>query len=364
MNTPDNLAYVIYTSGSTGTPKGVCVTHQNVVRLVHSSDYVSLTSSDVVAQLSNASFDAITFELWGALLSGARLVMLPPEVALSPPDLARRIREGGVTALFLTTALFNEVARQQPDTFVGVQHVLFGGEQSERRWAEEVLKRRGAGAVAARIRADGGDDFLNLARSAAGWRVDSDGTGNIPIGQPIANSTAYVLDGRLKPVPVGVVGELYLGGDGLARGYLNEAGLTAERFVPDPYSVEGGARLYRTGDLARRLGDGAIEFVGRADGQVKVRGFRIELGEVEAALAEHAEVREAVVVAREEGGGGAGGWWPTWSGRREMSSRQQEAAGTPAGAVAGVHDAVGIRGAGAVTVDAEREGRPARAAGA
>ncbi|MCA1566086.1 MAG: non-ribosomal peptide synthetase, partial [Acidobacteria bacterium] len=292
----EHLAYVLYTSGSTGEPKGVGVTHRSISRLVLNTNYAQLMPSDVVAQAANSSFDAATFEVWGALLNGAQLVLISKDVALSPSEFATRIEEAGITALFLTTALFNQIARETPTAFGRLRHLLFGGEQVEPRWVEEVLRNSPPERL---LHVYGPTETTTFAT----WQLVGEvaaGATNLPIGHPIANTEVYLLDENLEPVPVGVNGEIYIGGDGLARGYLNSAELTAEKFVPHPFSPEPGARLYRTGDVARYLEDGRIEFVGRIDQQVKIRGFRIELGEIEVALSQHPSVSEVVVTARED----------------------------------------------------------------
>ena len=272
----ENLIYVIYTSGSTGQPKGIAVTHQAVVRLVVNTDYVQIEASDVVAQASNSSFDAATFEIWGALLHGARLVGLPKDVVLSPQAFASSLVQHRISVLFLTTALFNQVSREKPAAFATVRHLLFGGETVEPRCVQDVLGDHPPGRL---LHVYGPTETTTF----ASWYLVTPPLRQrrtIPIGKPIANAQIYILDRWLQPVPVGVAGELYVGGDGLARGYLNRPDLTAERFVPNPFGQTEGERLYRTGDLARYLPDGSIEFIGRADNQVKIRGFRIELGEI------------------------------------------------------------------------------------
>ncbi|WP_164018189.1 non-ribosomal peptide synthetase [Pyxidicoccus trucidator] len=296
--TPDGLAYIIYTSGSTGRPKGVAVHHQAILRLVMETDYVRLTPEDRVAQLSNTSFDAATFEVWGALLCGARLVLVPRDTSLVPADLAKALRDGGVTTLFVTTALFNRMAREYPEGFATAKQVLFGGEASDPEAVRRLLE---AGPPQRLLHVYGPTETTTFATWHRVESVDA-GARSIPIGRPIANTTGYVLDAALRPVPRGVVGELYLGGDGVARGYHERPELTAEKFVSDPFSTVPGARLYRTGDLVRLRASGAIEFIGRVDHQVKLRGFRIELGEIETALQAHPGVTEAVVLVRDEHG--------------------------------------------------------------
>jgi aspartate racemase len=297
--TPDSLAYVIYTSGSTGRPKGVAVSHRAIARLVLNTDYAELDASDRIAQVSNCSFDAATFEIWGALLHGARLVIIPKEVLLAPREFAAVLREHEISAMFLTTALFNQVAREVPDAFASLTHLLFGGEAVDPRWVEAVLSH---GPPRRLLHVYGPTESTTFATSHLVASIPHEAP-SIPIGRPIANTRAFVLDRFGQPVPIGVPGELYLGGDGLARSYLNRPGLTAERFVPNPFAAFGaepGERLYRTGDRVRTLADGSIEFLGRIDHQVKIRGFRIELGEIEAVLCQHEDVADAAVLARED----------------------------------------------------------------
>ena len=291
-----NLAYVIYTSGSTGKPKGVAVSHQAVNRLVCNTNYVNLEPKDVVAQVSNCSFDAATFEIWGALLHGARLVGIARDVALSPNDFAAQLLSHGISVLFLTTALFNQLVKEVPSAFNSVQHLLFGGEAVDPRWIKQVLKNEPPQRL---LHVYGPTESTTF----ASWHLVPDvpfGSTTIPIGRPVSNTQIYLLDAQFVPVPIGVPGELYIAGAGLARGYLNRPDLTAERFIPNPFSNEPGSRLYKTGDNARYLPDGNIEFLGRIDQQVKIRGFRIELGEVEAVLVQHRSVRTAVVIAWED----------------------------------------------------------------
>jgi amino acid adenylation domain-containing protein len=294
--TPDKTIYVVYTSGSTGLPKGVPVPHLAVSRLVINTNYINIGSKDVIAQVSNSSFDAATFEIWGALLNGAKLVVITKDVALSPLDFTAAIKEQGITVLFLTTALFNLVAREVPCAFSEVQHLLFGGEAVDLRWVKKVLKNDPPVRL---LHVYGPTESTTFTTWYLVQHVP-EGAKNIPIGRPIANTHCFLLDDHLQPVPIGVPGELYVGGDGLARGYLNRPDLTNEKFIPNPISNDPRSRLYKTGDLARYLSDGNIEFLGRIDNQVKLRGFRIELGEIEVVLATHPQVQETTVIVRED----------------------------------------------------------------
>ncbi|HKV39023.1 MAG TPA: amino acid adenylation domain-containing protein, partial [Blastocatellia bacterium] len=287
------LAYLIYTSGSTGTPKGICVSHQAVVRLIANSNYVSLTAEDVVAQGSTISFDAATFEIWGALLNGARLVIVDKDTALSPSQFAVFSREQQITTLFLTTALFNEMAAQESGCLSGIRQVLFGGEAVDVRRAGQFVETPNHGRL---LHVYGPTETTTFAT----WHpvhLEDASARTIPIGRPISNATTYLLDQRAHQVPIGVDGEIYIGGDGLARGYAADPVHTAASFLPDPFCMAG-ARVYKTGDLARRRPSGDLEFAGRIDQQVKIRGFRIEPAEIEAALRNHPNLRDAAVLAR------------------------------------------------------------------
>ncbi|MCP4660532.1 MAG: amino acid adenylation domain-containing protein, partial [bacterium] len=298
----DSLAYAIYTSGSTGRPKGVAVPQQAVSRLVLGSDFVRLTPRDRVAQASNASFDAATFEIWGALLNGACLVGVPKQVALSAPELGRRLREQRITALFVTTALFNQLAREAPEVFSTVRHVLFGGEAVDPGPVRELLAGKPPqGRFPGRLLHVYGPTESTTFTTWHRVREVPPEAHTIPIGRAVANTRIHVLEPSGLPAPVGIAGELVIGGEGLARGYLGRPQLTAEKFVPDGRTPSG--RLYRTGDLVRQRPDGTIEFLDRLDHQVKIRGFRIELGEIEAILGEHPAVRESVVLARKDAEG-------------------------------------------------------------
>jgi amino acid adenylation domain-containing protein len=289
----DHLAYVMYTSGSTGEPMGVAVPQRAVARLVIGTDYVTLGSGDVIAHASNVAFDAATFEVWGALLNGAELVVLSREQVLTPSVLTEALARHRVTTLFLTTSLFNETARVAPAAFRGAREVLFGGEAADPAAVRRVIEH---GPPRRLLNAYGPTETTTFAAWHEIVSVPPDAI-TIPIGRPIRNTELYVLDRHRAPVPVGVTGELYIGGPGLARGYHHRPGPTAERFVAHPFSPD--ARLFRTGDRARYRADGTIEFVGRADRQVKIRGYRIEPGEVEVALGRHPDIRAAVVEVQE-----------------------------------------------------------------
>ncbi len=291
-----DLAYVIYTSGSTGQPKGVCVPHRGVTRLVTETTYASFSPDEVFLQLAPVSFDAATFELWGALLNGARLVVMPPQQP-SLSELAEAIERYGITTLWLTAGLFHLMVEEQLESLGSLRQLLAGGDVLSAQDARRVLEAHPGLRL---INGYGPTEATTFTCCHPIVAADVE-RGRLPIGRPIANTQVYILDERLSVVPVGVEGELYIGGDGLARGYLNEPGLTAEKFIPHPFGRMGGARLYRSGDRARWLADGSVEFLGRTDNQVKVRGFRVELGEVEEALRQQACVGEAVALVSGEG---------------------------------------------------------------
>jgi amino acid adenylation domain-containing protein len=294
--TPDHLAYVIYTSGSTGRPKGVMVGHRSLVNhTVWQAEAFGIGARDTVLQRTSISFDASVWELWTPLATGARMLFLSSEEMKDPGAIGRAVEEGGVTIAQFVPTLLQAVLGALPEGASLPCRTLFcGGEPLSAALVEEA-------------RAAGVGEVVNLYGPTEAT-IDSTShvcglDGRAPaIGRPIANARMYVLDARGVPAPVGVAGELHVGGAGLARGYLGRATLTAERFVPDPFSVDGGSRMYRTGDLGRWRADGTLEFLGRTDFQVKVRGFRIELGEIEAALLEHEGVRECAVLVRADAG--------------------------------------------------------------
>jgi amino acid adenylation domain-containing protein len=295
-----NLAYVMYTSGSSGRPKGTGIPHYAINRLVRNTDYIRLTPQDRVAQVSNTAFDASIFEIWGSLINGARLVGIDKETALSPDAFAALLREQEVTTLLMTTAWFNQITSLLPEAFRSVQYVLIGGEAADPQRIREALEH----SKPVRLKnVYGPTESTTFAAQYDIATVAKNAT-NIPIGYPIANTQLYVLDALLQPVPIGVPGELYIGGHGLAREYYNRPALTAAQFVPDPFGPTPGGRLYRSGDLARYLADGTLEYLGRIDQQVKIRGFRIELGEIEAVLNQHPALREAAVLIHDDLPGG------------------------------------------------------------
>jgi amino acid adenylation domain-containing protein len=294
-STPDNLAYIIYTSGSTGQPKGVLITHAGLSNVIAESVRIfNINQRSRVAQLASLSFDASVLEMFGAFNAGARLYVVGPETLMSGSDLAQFLQINAITNIAIPPSLLNLVPA---GSYPALQTIVSGGEV-----CAEMLA----------VRWSQGRKFLNayapsestIYSTVFEWHEDASGTGQPPpVGQPIANTRIYILDRQFLPVPIGVRGEIYVGGVGVARGYWWRADLTAERFAPDPFSVQPGSRLYRTGDMGRYRRDGNIEFLGRADQQIKLRGFRIELGEIEAVLSGNPAVKEAVVIVREVEGG-------------------------------------------------------------
>ncbi len=293
-----DLAYVMLTSGSTGEPKGVAVEHRSIARLVFGVDYAVLGPDRVFLQLASPAFDASTFEIWGALLHGGRLVLAPESL----PDfgtLERLLCDHHVTTLWLTAGLFNSLMEQRPEALRGVQEILTGGEALSVRHVQEALR-----VLPPQVRLINGYGPTECTTFACCHTIErplNDAAVSIPIGRPISNTRVYVLDGGGQPAPIGWAGELYLAGSGLARGYWNDSESTNERFVPDPFDAAPGARMYRTGDRARWNSNGTLEFLGRIDQQIKIRGFRIEPAEIESLLVERASVKQAVVVAHEGG---------------------------------------------------------------
>ena len=286
---PENLAYVIYTSGSTGKPKGVMIQHRGLCNMSKAqTEAFGVDHDSRVLQFASISFDASVWEIFMALLAGARLYLETRDSLIPGPELIRTLRENQITTVTLPPSALAVMEREQ---LPALKIIIVAGEscalETTRRWIEGSEQRRFFNAY-------GPTEFTVCATIA-----ELDGS-RITIGGPIANAQTYILDAHLQPVPIGVYGELHLGGVALARGYLNRPELTAEKFIPNPFSFDAGQRLYKTGDLARWLPDGSIEFFGRIDNQLKVRGYRIEAGEIETLLNKHPEVRASVVVARED----------------------------------------------------------------
>ncbi|MCY8164396.1 amino acid adenylation domain-containing protein, partial [Bacillus inaquosorum] len=293
-SSPDDLAYIMYTSGSTGRPKGVMITNRNVVSLVSNSNYTSASVDDRFILTGSISFDAVTFEMFGALLHGASLHIIDKSTMLSPDRFGTYLLENDITVLFLTTALFNQLAQAQADMFRGLHTLYVGGEALSPALMNAV---RHACPDLALHNIYGPTENTTFSTF---FEMKRDYAGPIPIGKPISNSTAFILDAKGRLLPIGVPGELCVGGDGVAKGYLNRDDLTNAVFSPHPFLP--GERIYRTGDLARWLPDGNLEYISRIDRQIKIRGKRIEPAEIEARLLEMEGVQEAAVTLREKDG--------------------------------------------------------------
>ncbi|KAG0226174.1 hypothetical protein BGW42_003839 [Actinomortierella wolfii] len=293
-----DTAYIMYTSESTGQPKGVMVSHRGIARLFYNSGLVDIVFDDRVAFTTNPTFDISALEVWVPLLHGASIVIINNDTLLEAQRLSTAIDHYEITLLQLPTALFHQHAYVIGPTLPKLKYLICGGEQGL------------IDAFSAVVQYDGPVRFLNVygPTEATVWATTYEVTRSIkdmerlPIGRPLGNTCVYVLDKHLVPVPIGVAGELYIGGPAVANGYLNRPDLTAKSFVPDPYSSVPGARMYKTGDLVCYLSDGNLVFLGRLDNQIKIRGFRVELGEIETRLVEHPDVREAIVITNGEGG--------------------------------------------------------------
>jgi amino acid adenylation domain-containing protein len=292
----DHLAYVMFTSGSTGKPKGVAVPHRAVVRLVKNNNYISFDPGEIFLQLAPVSFDASTLEIWGPLLNGGRLVLMPPRTP-TLEELAAVLISEGVTTLWLTAGLFHLMVEQKTTALAGVRQVVAGGDVLSAEHIRRLLQAKaGHGYVVNGYGPTESTTFACCHRMSVADGLDH----GVPIGTPINNTQVYILGDHMELIGDGMPGELYLGGDGLARCYLNEPELTAAKFVPHPFSTTGGERLYRTGDQVRWRADGTIEFIGRVDSQIKIRGFRVEPGEIETVLARHGSIAKCAVVTRRE----------------------------------------------------------------
>nr|QNL34618.1 SteC [Pseudomonas sp.] len=296
VQSSEALAYIMYTSGSTGTPKGVMVPHRGIGRLVLNNGYADFNAQDRVVFASNPAFDASTMDIWGPLLNGGRVVIIDHQTLLDPNAFGRELNASGATILFVTTALFNQYVQLIPQSLKGLRILLCGGERGD----PAAFRRLLAEAPALRIVHCYGPTETTTYATTFEVREVAENAESVPIGGPIGNTQVYVLDAYQQPVPMGVTGELYIGGQGVALGYLNRPDLTAEKFLCDPFSEMPGALLYRTGDLARWLAPGQLDCIGRNDDQVKIRGFRIELGEIENRLLNCPGIREAVVLARRD----------------------------------------------------------------
>ncbi len=294
------LAYVIYTSGSTGWPKGVLIEHRGVLRLVVNASYAQIRADDCLAHCASPSFDAATWEVWAALLNGARVCIVPQRAVLSPAMFCRMLVEHSVTAMFLTVGLFNEYVDALEQAFAGMRHLLVGGDKLSPSIVARALSK--ANRPQRFLNAYGPTETTTFATSfEISGEISADV--DLPVGKPISNTQIYILDENRSPVPIGAVGEIFIGGPGVARGYLNRPELNAERFVPDTFSNSSGELLYRSGDMGSWRSDGNVEFMGRLDYQLKIRGFRIELGEIEMTLQRHPGVKQAVAIAPEDEGG-------------------------------------------------------------
>jgi amino acid adenylation domain-containing protein len=315
----NSVVYIIYTSGSTGVPKGVMVEHRNVVRLVKNTNFINFNRNDRILQTGALEFDASTFEIWGALLNGLTLYLEDKEKVLAPGCLKKAIKKYQITTIWMTSPLFNHMAQEDIEIFAGLTNLLVGGDVLSPIHINGVRERFPG------LRVINGYGPTENTTFSTTFLIDKAYEDSIPIGSPIANSTAYILDKYGNLQPINVPGELYVGGDGAARGYLNDPELTDEKFLvtetgfnqkflrgvlrkaqsagrKTPCAMRlppGRRRLYKTGDLARWLLDGNIEFLGRMDHQVKIRGFRVELGEIEIRLAKHPDINEVVVLARQ-----------------------------------------------------------------
>ena len=284
----EHPAYLLFTSGSTGKPKGVLVPHRGVTRLVRNNGFMPITADDVFLQAAPLSFDASTLEIWGPLLNGGTLVI--PSQGIGLDEIATAVREKGVTTLWLTAGLFQVMIEEHAEALKGLRYLLAGGDVLSVSHVRQALASLPGTTL---VNGYGPTENTTFTTCHTIREQDCERP-SIPIGRPIANTTAFILDDHGRPVPAGVHGELFTGGDGLALGYHGDAALTAEKFITHPQF----GRLYRTGDLCRWLADGTIEFIGRRDHQVKVRGFRIEPAEIETVLASHPEVRQAKVAVR------------------------------------------------------------------
>jgi amino acid adenylation domain-containing protein len=294
---PTSLAYVMYTSGSSGRPKGVLVENRAIVRLVRSTNFCHFGPEEVFLQFAPISFDASTFEIWGPLLNGGRLVLMPPH-ASSLEALGRTIRTEGVTTLWLTAGLFHLMVEERIEDLRPIRQLLAGGDVLSPRHVRLLLESLPDCCLINGYGPTENTTFTCCYPMRSGDPVPEP----VPIGRPISNTQVYILDDQLRPVLPGTTGELFAAGDGLARGYLNNPETTVEKFLPNPFVANSNERMYRTGDLARWREDGTIEFLGRIDSQLKILGYRIEPGEIETVLQKHDGVKQVCVTSQDENG--------------------------------------------------------------
>jgi amino acid adenylation domain-containing protein len=296
ISTPESIAVAIYTSGSTGQPKAACIPHRAAVRLVRNTNFVQATSEDRISQVSSPSFDAAILEIWSALTNGAALIGIRKEVLLDPAEVTKLLRAERITILFVNTAYVHQIGRDAPEVLKGPRKIMFGGEAAEPGPLRNILRHVPPGTL---VNLYGPAENSVVSSSYEIHSVPED-SATISIGRPITNTRMYLLDKGMHLVPIGLQGEIYVGGDGVARGYWNRPELTAQRFIPDPFSDNPGALLYRTGDLARMRENGEFEFNGRIDDQIKIHGHRIELAEVREAIVSHGAVKQVALLVRED----------------------------------------------------------------
>nr|MDF9459935.1 AMP-binding protein [Bacillus pumilus] len=288
---PEDLANLTYTSGTTGKPKGNMVTHRNILRTVKQSNYLAIHHEDTVMSLSNYVFDAFMFDVFGALLNGAKLIVLPKDHILNMNELSGAIEKEKVSILMITTALFHLLIDMKKDSLKNVRKVLFGGERASVPHVMTALETVGEGKL---VHMYGPSESTIFTTYYPVNHIEKQAL-SIPIGKPVSQTAVYIVDEFGHVRPPGVAGELCVAGDGLVKGYYGRPELTSEKFVENPFRP--GEVMYKTGDLARWLSNGEIEFIGRIDHQVKIRGQRIELGEIEHQSSRHPQLKEAVVIA-------------------------------------------------------------------
>lgn len=289
----DSLAYIMYTSGTTNMPKGVMVEHKNIIRLVKNTNYIDFKQDDKILQTGSVVFDASTFEIWGALLNGLQLNLVNNDILLNANKLKNTIREKGITILWLTSSLFTQLVEEAEDMFEGLRYLLVGGDVLSCKHINKVRRKYNELTI---LNVYGPTENTTFSTY---FKIEKEYEKDIPIGKPITNSTALVLDKYGNILPIGIVGELSVGGAGVARGYLNSPNISEEKFVMGKF--DNNQRIYKTGDLAKLLPDGNIEFIGRIDHQIKIRGYRVELNEIQNRILMYSAIKEAVVLTFDRG---------------------------------------------------------------